>query len=360
MIESLQISNFRGYRNLSLDRLPRFNFVVGPSASGKTAFLEALWIVGGTSPEIYFRMRAMRGVSGQIQILGEKEPYESFFSDIFSTSDDQSGSVIGSDHSPVARIDIFDSTRGHRSLTFSYGNQEELQLQPQDAFMGRGTIVPRRLIFTWKIGDKEYPCPLVIKGNQIVLSQAPEIFPSVLITSSQTTDAGQNAQRLSEFRIRKKGESILKAIRQIYPQVLDLSPEVSGGQQMVYAELTNVDKRLPIQVVSSGINKYLSLILAISHYRGGVVLIDEIENGFYFRDYEKVIVGLAEFCLANEVQLFVTTHSNEMLEAVNRAMKGKESELAILRTISTDEGCSIALLPGDEGRAAISEGIELR
>ena len=71
MIESLQISNFRGYRNLSLDSLPRFNFVVGPSASGKTAFLEALWIVGGTSPEIYFRMRAMRGVSGQIQILGE-------------------------------------------------------------------------------------------------------------------------------------------------------------------------------------------------------------------------------------------------------------------------------------------------
>jgi hypothetical protein len=71
-------------------------------------------------------------------------------------------------------------------------------------------------------------------------------------------------------------------------------------------------------------------------------------------------VGLAEFCLANEVQLFATTHSNEMLEAVNRAMKGRESELAILRTIPTDEGCSIALLPGDEGRAAISEGIELR
>ena len=71
MIESIEITNFRGFGNVSLARLPQFNVLIGESGSGKTAFLEAIWIQCGISPEIYFRMRAFRGMADATGLVSQ-------------------------------------------------------------------------------------------------------------------------------------------------------------------------------------------------------------------------------------------------------------------------------------------------
>lgn len=289
-----------------------------------------------------------------MQLRPERTSYEAFFADIFSSS----GKSF--EEPPVAQIDIIDSDLGHRSLTITYGqNQGELPMQV--GVPNRGTATVRPIVFTWKIGENKYDCPLLVQNGQIMAPQLPpDVYPALLISSSHVIDASENANRLSELSISKKKKVVLDAIQKIYPQITDLSSEVVGGQQMVYAELSNVDKHLPIQVVSSGINKYLGLILAIHQQQGGVVLIDELENGFYYKDYEKVIRGLTFFCLENQVQLFVSTHSDEMLKAIRNAMEDKEDLMALLRTNCEKGECGVSLISGDAGLAAISEGIELR
>jgi predicted ATPase len=46
MIESIQIKNFRGIQSGRMDRFRKFNLLVGPNNSGKSAVLEAIYLAG--------------------------------------------------------------------------------------------------------------------------------------------------------------------------------------------------------------------------------------------------------------------------------------------------------------------------
>ena len=51
MIESIQIKNFRGIQQGQIEQFKKFNLLVGPNNSGKTAVLEALYLASTVEPE---------------------------------------------------------------------------------------------------------------------------------------------------------------------------------------------------------------------------------------------------------------------------------------------------------------------
>lgn len=350
MIDSLDVRNFRGYDTLSLSKLRQFNFIIGESGSGKTALLEALWIVGGISPEIYFRMRAMRGLGTAAQLNADGPGYALFFKDIFRDPTESEG----------AQIQIIDSMGRARSLGIHYDTQLTL-LEASKSSTSTTTAPFRPIVFVWRLGEKEYRLPLTIVNNQIVLpSSPPEPFPAILLSSSHTLGAAEAAGWLSSFSIQKRKDVIVTAVRKIYPQLEDLSSELVGGQQMIWVSLQNVPERLPLPVISSGINKYVNLLLASYQNLGGVLLVDEFENGFYYDDYKEIVRGIVEFCISNSVQLFASTHSYELLEAVADVMTGQEEKFSLLRTKYLEGLCSVTTIEGKPSKAAIDQNMEVR
>jgi len=61
LIRSLEIDNFRCFKSLRLTDVRQFNIITGASGSGKTALLEAIFVAGGNSAEIFLRADAWRG-----------------------------------------------------------------------------------------------------------------------------------------------------------------------------------------------------------------------------------------------------------------------------------------------------------
>ena len=349
MIESLQVANFRGYKTIDLSGIPQFNFLVGPSGSGKTALLEALWMLGGVSPEIYFRARMMRGVSAAAQLVQDRRSYESFFRDIFYDQDDPNGAFFS----------IMDSITGSRSLRISYDVGEQLELNVARNDISTGALRP--IVFEWNLDGKAYRCPLNFTPTGQILVQAPPAsYPAILISSSHVVDAAENASRLSTLSVRRRKSRILEAVHKVYPNIEDLSVEVVGGQQIIYATLRHVEEQVSLPNVSSGTNKFVSILLAAQYYESGVMYIDELENGFYFLDYVAVLNGIVEFCLDNKVQLFTSTHSRELLDALSQVMTGREDKFSLLRTNCKDGTCGISLMDGESYKAALSQDIELR
>jgi hypothetical protein len=348
MIQSVEITNFRGFRDVSLANLPQFNVLIGESGSGKTAFLEALWIQCGVSPEIYFRMRIFRGMAeANFQLASERLSYEAVFSDIFHSSD-----------KGVATIHIMDSVADSRYLTISYG-EPQLTMQFSKPQADANPVV-RKLIFTWKIRENTYVCPLNVVNGQIVVETSPDPYPGVFFASTFVASARENAERLSMLNISGDKQDVIDTIAKIFPSVLDLSSESISGQQMIWAKMNGVKKRIPMAVVSSGINKFMSLLLWISLNPNGVLLVDEIENGFYFANYEEIFRTLVEFCKTYNVQMFAASHSAEFLKAVATVLESEKSNLSMLKTSLNNGECSIRQLEGVSSVAAIQEGIEIR
>ena len=58
-----------------------------------------------------------------------------------------------------------------------------------------------------------------------------------------------------------------------------------------------------------------------------VILIDEIERGIYYKNYRKLSEIIIDLCKDNQnIQLFITTHSKEFLEAFNEALLESEKD----------------------------------
>jgi hypothetical protein len=94
--------------------------------------------------------------------------------------------------------------------------------------------------------------------------------------------ASENAARLSEIRRNRREREFVKIFTRELPWFEDLTIEVSGGFPMIFVKFKDEEAILPLNVVSTGINRILGIMLAISSRSSSVIIVDEMENGLYY------------------------------------------------------------------------------
>jgi AAA15 family ATPase/GTPase len=87
-----------------------------------------------------------------------------------------------------------------------------------------------------------------------------------------------------------------------------------------------------ISEFGDGLRHYISIICALYECEKGYLLIDEIDNGIYYSQLDRLWDIILSLSKQNHCQVFATTHSKEMLEALVRAAK-RLDEQAISYTL---------------------------
>ena len=90
MYHSLSIKNFRGFRDFTLSSLGRVNPILGTNNVGKTALLEAIFLLSGES-NIYLvhRLNEMRRLSRHFQQGETSQSSDRFWAYLFHQFDTQ-------------------------------------------------------------------------------------------------------------------------------------------------------------------------------------------------------------------------------------------------------------------------------
>ena len=119
---------------------------------------------------------------------------------------------------------------------------------------------------------------------------------------------------------------------------------------------------MPITYMSDGINKMLQLLLLVLTSPNGIVLLDEIENGFHYSVYSKVLKTLYEAALKMKCQLLITTHNLDILRQSALTMKelGQLSSLCYERISASPKGRNAYAFSGDDLEAALDAELEVR
>jgi hypothetical protein len=351
MISSIQIENFRCFEKLQLEGLSRINLLVGKNGSGKTAFLESLFLCAAGSAEVFLRLRGWRGFGDVLKITYDKKFYESLWRDLFY-SFDQSKAIL------IRTV----GTRGaDRSFKLFYGSEESLTIPILDKTDDISIITPIRM--EWTIGGGrtiEVRPSLTPRGLNV--GQIHDPLPGSLFASFYNPNAEENAAHFSELSKQGKEVELIKALNREFPYIQDLSVEIDAGTPMIYATIgrPSIKQKLPLTLISGGINKFVSLLLAIATNSGGVVYVDEIENGFYYDRLSTIWSSLFNFCKQYDVQLIATTHSLECLRALAGLLQQSENDFRLLRSERQDGQCNIRLFSGKELRSAIEQDFEIR
>lgn len=349
MISSFEIERYRCFSRASAKELSRLNIIVGQSGTGKTALLEALFLCGGGNPQHYFSLLNWRGVIGQ-QFQLETYSYDQFFREMFYKFQTKNG----------ISLRIEDSLRGAWSLNIGPALTDQKQLVSPGTM---DTIAYTPITFTSKSGSgRKNEATLTMESGELKFPPSPEPYSITLLNNVTMAQPAQGAVRFSQIVQDAKEETIIRSLNELYPDIDDVRLNVYGGGNILLASVKGLGK-LPMSSVSGGINKYLTILINIGHQRRHVVLIDEIENGLYYRDLTGAWKGIAAACREADCQVFVTTHSLECLRALLPLLDEQSEDFTLLRTEKLnkeDKEIVLVQFPGRELKDAIEHGFEIR
>ena len=334
MLTELTVTNFRNLKDVSLENLGRITLIAGKNGAGKTALLEALWLLSGPDvPELGMRLNVFRG----LPITGP----DTIFRDLFRNFD------IGQDITVSARGDWGSRPR---ELEISLQDRKQLPAIPAnilDKALTERSTRPQaegefEIVFDYRHDDgneytsrawwvqevQEMPTPVglgpIEVGSEGIRQEQQRVVGrsnSTFMASLHRDNLQAVASRFGELQLKGKDAEILSILRPLEPRLKGLVPITIRNATVIYAIIEGSNRPIPIQLLGEGLNRMLNLALAMGTATGGLLLIDEIENGLHHTVLPEVFATLLVMARAFDVQVFATTHSAECIRAAHEALK---------------------------------------
>ncbi len=349
MFKNLAIRNFRGLSNLEIPRLGRINLVTGKNNSGKTSLLEALFLLSGAGdPSLALTTNIVRG----IDMAGGLAIPEMFWKPLFADMDMARTVEIEGDSTLYGRWILH--VMLHRPDTIQLPFDSSGRMVERTVWSGES-----RLKFSFQKGAE----PLVERnmrfaGGDLQVDQpvAPPPFRALFL-SSRTASLQDDAMRLGQLRQRKKGERVTDALRRVEPRLRSIEVNSASGVPMIWGDI-GLSELIPLPMMGEGMTRIARMILAISDSPGGVVLVDEVENGIHHSVLGKVWGAIGEAARQCDTQIVAATHSFECMEAAHRSLD--EQDLLVHRLEVIDETIRCVTLNAEEIRTTVEHNFEIR
>ncbi len=91
-------------------------------------------------------------------------------------------------------------------------------------------------------------------------------------------------------------------------------------------EVKNIKEKVPLSMFGDGLMKYLHIVSAFIANNATTIYIDEVENGLHFSCMKLLLEEIIDFINNNKdrnLQVFMTTHSQEFVEILDQVIKEK-------------------------------------
>lgn len=307
MFKQVTIERLRAIKYLKIEDFRQVNLLVGKNNCGKTTLLEALFLlIGASNPELPLRINTYRGLN----IVNE-----SSWRVIFNNLDvDSHIRISGQLENPREKRKLTIKPNRKSALSFESNKTTEM-IDIRDSYSGLSPTIDGLILeysFTKNKGkSKKIKTKIVSTDSGIEFKMEKSYKEPLMGVFLNPKTISSIDERFSSIQIKKRTERVVKVLRHIEPSLYDLS---LGSNKIIYCDI-GLDRLVPVNVLGDGIFRLLSIVLAISDTQNGIVLIDEIENGFYYTSQEILWNAIFESAKEFNVQVFATTHSMECVKA---------------------------------------------
>ena len=371
MFQNLEIRNFRLFNHLKMERLGQINLVGGGNNSGKTTLLEALFLLCGTAnPELVLRINTFRGFRGLNELVTPTAIRETLLKPLFYQFDSNQAIEINGQHNSLdcMRLKITVEHKSTVALPLRSRQLDTSAVDPQSPpRILSSTLVANRenagfndlnLAYVHRSGETRSEGHLHIANNGIQMVTPSNENPFLAIfVSSLGGNSVEDATRLGDLRRRKQGNLLVDALKIMEPRLQALEENSVAGYPMIWGDI-GIAELVPLSMMGEGMTRIARILLAISTAAGGVVMVDEIENGIHYSVLHKVWSAIADAAERAQVQVFATTHSFECMAAAHQALGDK---LMVHRIEQDKEGKNHCVTLEEEGiAAAVRHGFEVR
>jgi len=325
MLRDIQIQNFRCFQDTKLSGFAKLNLITGKNNSGKTALLEALYLAISPRPSTVSSLQRFRHESIRFGKLLPKRTWDNFFyiknksnSIILQFTNDLED-IVKYGKLSISCYDLSDEVP--QEVEANANLEEYINIDTFAETSPEISLLKLEMIIN---GNDASEARLFSTGNGIIKKSA--IFSGSLkvsfIPAASLTPNQKLASEYEKAQLDRKEDRVLTGFKLIDPLIEKVETFNIDGSMLYLTRKS--EERLPISLFGDAVNRIANLILCIINNIGGILLIDEIENGIHYSSQSELWRMLFRLAKRFDVQIFATTHSLEMLQAF--AEVGTESE----------------------------------
>jgi AAA15 family ATPase/GTPase len=286
-IKEINITSFRGLKEISLVELGTLNIITGDNSSGKTAVLEAIFMAFGLNPQTFQDFPAkFRKQSGR---ANNKGPFWEWLFPEKNLQNDVIFEITTMDESSYSVRSIHPQNVGPATILFEYSS-----------------------------------------GNQIIRfgptgGSFPAGWPIVSSPDLHEINYVENADKYNRVVSTSGGEERLLALIQALDKRVKKIRYLKLMQDpLVYVDI-GLENLVPVSQMGEAFSRVFSLYLEMIICNADILILDEIESGIHVDKMDIVWQGLAALSKQEEIQIITTTHSRECLRSAFAAVGGDES-----------------------------------
>jgi len=342
MVTSVEIKNFRGFKDFAIDGMEPINIIVGDNASGKTAFLEAIYLAASANAQQPFTLKQYRGQDVKFQSSNVDSVAEAIYADLFNDSKSEE---------PIT-IKLTGRGFENRQLVISRSAGVIVPIRPnrkerrvakkkarnfQSPVASETTTVPISLTWTDELGNA-HTTRALLSRSQLAFEGTNERIPNCFFYAAQTpVPASESATHYSALKKQRSAGKFREIFLSVFDQITDIDTGDVGGSSILLADVPWAKELLPLPLLSGGTNRAAAILLAMTHREDGLVMVDEIENGIFHARMRNFSRALTQLSRSYRTQLILTTHSEEWIERFIDAAEGNANDIAFWRLERTKE-----------------------
>ena len=308
MFHNIEINRFRGIKYSKIEGLKQINLFFGKNNCGKSSLLDAFFLISGISnPKLPLNVNIIRNY----RRLESSDMKLDFF------SLDMSSPIVikaENDETRELQISVVESSSSKVNLLGEDNNVVSTDLDNKYG-----------LVLKYKVDEQAYESSIIMShSSNNSLEQRikmPAHYKEKLTCRylNPKFDFTTSIDGLVDVIKNKDEAFIVNALRLIEPNIKDFV--LSQNEVLVDIGL---NKRIPINMMGDGARKILSILTSIYECKNGIVLIDELSNGFHYSVMKGVWRSIVSVAKKNNVQIFATTHDLDSIKGLrDAAMSGE-------------------------------------
>lgn len=331
MFKEIEINGYRGLNNIKLKDLERINVLIGENNSGKTSVLEAIQLFSNRNViENAISIARKRETQYPLSVGARLMPYDMLLYSFPIDSQDFKEIDIKGYEDSIGACHVGLRADFHKELLMSPNlNSAEMRKYEEycdeDGFIRTvsgeylydcqirdsknfyfSEIQRRAEIYDENEGRYRTPALFAPKFSVLYISPA-DIYTNRILSAS-----------LYKGMLVEEKNRLINLLKLFDERIKGIETGVQYGRPVTLIELEDCGL-VPISVFGDGLKKVLTLASAVVKSRGGMVLIDEFETGIHKHALIQVAKWLVMATERYEVQVFLTTHSDDAIDALVRA-----------------------------------------
>lgn len=336
MLRDLAIRNYRSFRDFRVDGLARVNLIVGANNSGKTSLLEAIYLLANQGdPERLIEILINRGELAERGFVRSptdqsRRPGYQLMRIFYGRQLLPKSSIhINSRHDSPLSLQMMiqpaavqpRSSSAQMPLMENIDEEEAPLLELVFDYGGTGFRVP-------------------IRDDGSIESRAFRTFPREThrhrFLTTNNLDFGELAELWDIVHLTPEEDKVVEAL-----QILDPAVERIGfasrqtSNSGIRLKLRGQQEPVPLGSMGDGMRRILTLATSAIVAEGGVLLVDEIDTGLYYRTQANMWRLLIQTAQRLKVQIFATTHSLDCVKSFQEAIsEGKDKSIGKLFRLS--------------------------